>query len=77
MKLVKIRNNFHVFKAKGYSIYFSYETPIALLFESEMFALDKYFSKTTNKHLNVLKSDYLIQYVPEETFKHLIEKVKL
>lgn len=76
MKLVKIRNNFHMFQVKGYSIYFSYETPIALRFEQEFYALDKYFSKTTSKHLNVLKADYLIQYIPEETFNHLINKMK-
>ena len=77
MKLVKIRNNFHMFQAKGYSIYFSYETPIALRFEQQFYALDKYFSKTTNKHLNVLKSTYMIMYVPEETFEKLIKGIRL
>lgn len=76
MKLVKIRNNFHMFQKDRYSIYFSYETPIGIRIEQEFFVLDKYFSKTTTKHTTYLKDNYSISYVSEETFDHLIEKTK-
>ena len=76
MKLVKIRNNFHMLSVNGYSIYFSYETIVALRFEQQFYALDEYFSKTTSKHLNVLKSDYMIEYIPKETFNQFIKNIK-
>jgi hypothetical protein len=58
MKLVNLKPNFHVLLHETYSIWFSYETPIAYSDDyGNLYVSNNEWSSTTGKHLNYIESD--------------------
>lgn len=72
MKLQKIRNNLTKLETKEYTIFFSYETPIGLINQDYRIVTDEYFSRTTSKQMNILKSEYLLHSYPSNLFEKLL-----
>jgi len=57
----------------GTQVLFSYQTPVAAWKEGEFFKTDKFWSKTTSRHINSW-SDCAIEK-PQEYFDNLVKGV--
>ena len=57
--LKKIASNLHSVEVKGCTIFYSYETAVAIKTPSGLcFCTDKKYSATTSRHINKLKEMY-------------------
>lgn len=77
--LTKIGNNLHVISLPGVEIFCSYETPVAiqLMNTGLAFHTDKKYSRTTSKHIRVLKELYPdMTEVSEATFQEMLREAK-
>ena len=71
MKLIKIMNNFHYLKlSDDITIFFSYETPIALSVKGKSYVAKNQWSKTTGKHINWYKQNIGTRYEEPEEVQH-------
>lgn len=75
MKLQKIRNNLTKLETKEYTIFFSYETPIALVNKDFRIITDEFFSMTTSKHQNLLKSQENLHDYDSKLFEKLLTEM--
>ena len=54
----RIQSNFYILNVnEEVIIYFSYETPIALVIRGHPFVSENIWSKTTGRHLNMIEPD--------------------
>lgn len=77
MKLQSIGANQTVihYEYPGYdkTMLFSYETPVACIIDGEAFKTDKYWSKTTSKHINQWLKQYdQVEVKPQGFFNSLV-----
>lgn len=60
MQIKRITSNLTELKMRGYTVYISYETPIAIIEDGVniLFISENIWSKTTGKHIGKLKEMY-------------------
>ena len=80
MKLVKMKDsNMTIIEHDKFIILFSYETPVAGWDRHGAFKTNKYFSKTTTRHINKYFSEYCfaedseVREVPQEWIEQSIK----
>ena len=71
MKLTKIMNNFNALEwDDDITIYFSYETPVAICVKGKSYVAKNQWSKTTGKHINWCKQNIGTRYEEPEEVEH-------
>lgn len=75
--LKKIASNLHSVEIKGCTIFYSYETPVAIKTPSGLcFCTDKKYSATTSRHINRLKEIYEDMHeVSQAALEELLRRV--
>lgn len=73
----KAVNNHYLIHCKNYTVFQSYETPIAIVDHSNgsVRVVDKKYSRTTSKYTNLFLSqykNYTVFYVTEEALEDII-----
>jgi hypothetical protein len=74
MKLEPLSGNKNqITLSDGTQVLFSYQTPVAAWKNGEFFKTDKFWSKTTSKHIN--EWTHLATLKPQEYFDTLVKSV--
>ena len=78
MKLLSIGNNeTEITTETGTRVFFSYETPVAVINSHGCFVTEQKYSQTTSKHLNKWVGDLEYSSVPQSIINLLAENHKL
>lgn len=74
MKITKLGNqNATVIETNDKIVLFSYETPVAANVDGKLYKTDKFWSKTTSKHINQFVNNYLVETMPQQYFDTLLD----
>lgn len=76
MKLIQIKPNFHKLEKQHVDIFFSYQTPIAIVNDDHAFVARNEWSPTTGTHINIIKREYANRVV-ETDHEDLLFKIHL
>jgi len=62
IRISKYMNNKLVrVEIRGLTLWFSYETIVALIYKAELYIIENYWSNTTGRHLNFIDEDKSIR----------------
>jgi len=74
MKITKLGNqNATVIETNDKIVLFSYETPVAANVDGKLYKTDKFWSKTTSKHINQFVNNYPVETMPQQYFDTLLD----
>lgn len=77
-KLKKLANNFHVLECGGLTIWFSYETPIALKNKEDIIILTlNEWGTTTGRHINAVKREGDFTQMRKTDFDYVMNRTLL
>lgn len=74
MRLKQLTPNFHQATSNYYDVFFSYETPIAVITRGgTCYVAKNQWSRTTGKHINYIKREYNAYEVEYEELQGIID----
>jgi hypothetical protein len=60
---------------RSWSVFFSYNTPVGIIIDNSVYITDKFWSKTTSKHINWWLEGLEAEKKPQEFFDNFMERI--